>query len=162
MGQTPTSDEIRLMVREALRSAGPNASAVSPSPGVDIAAQIRADLQRHGASSIPVQLTDDFDLNLFIGRILNLADAGDIRSAMASGKVRFTMAGVDPAQPGNTTVQPAGSDACVFDKGVLNETKITEIARTHTRVEIGRAAVVTPLARDRARELKIELIRRRP
>ncbi|MBC8158960.1 MAG: hypothetical protein H8E94_06485 [Alphaproteobacteria bacterium] len=162
MGQIPTSDEIRRMVREALRSVAPNASAVSPAPGIDIAAQIRADLQRQGTSSIPVQLTGDFDLNLFIGRILSLADAGDIRNAMASGKVRFTMEDIGAAPASSITAPPASTGAYVFDKGVLNETKIAEIAKTHTRAEIGRAAVITPLARDRARELKIELIRRRP
>lgn len=176
MGQALSSDEIRMLVREALRGAAPDASAVpsvSSSQGIDIAEQIREDLKRQGASTIAVQVSSDFDLNLFIGRILSLADAGDIRSAMAAGKVRFTLAGDGPSHNSNkmgnrnTSIpkgnRPTGnSEAYVIEKGVLNETKIAEIAKTHGRVEIGRGVVLTPLAKDRARELKLELIRRRP
>ena len=171
MGKMPNSDEIRLLVREAVRSIAPDASATSGAlsqpqasgQGVDIAAQIRADLGRTGESLIPVQVGSNFDLNLFVGRILSLADAADIRNAMAQGKVRFVMGAEnaihgDGATTGRTS---GGGGTYIIEKGVLNETKIAEIAKSHTRVELGHAAVLTPLAKDRARELKIELIRRR-
>ena len=46
--------------------------------------------------------------------------------------------------------------------GVLSETRVVEIARTHRRIVLGAEVVLTPLARDKAREMKIELARQKP
>ena len=46
--------------------------------------------------------------------------------------------------------------------GVLSETKVVEIARTHKRIVVGAEVVLTPLARDKAREMKVELKRQKP
>jgi hypothetical protein len=45
---------------------------------------------------------------------------------------------------------------------VLNELRIAEIGKKYTKVVLGPDVVVTPLARDRARELKLELVRSKP
>jgi hypothetical protein len=42
---------------------------------------------------------------------------------------------------------------------MLSETRIAEIGKHHTKIVVGPEVVVTPLARDRARELKLELVR---
>ncbi len=49
-----------------------------------------------------------------------------------------------------------------FDSGVLNESKVAEIGRTHAKIIIGTDVAVTPLARDRAREIRIEIVRQKP
>jgi hypothetical protein len=49
-----------------------------------------------------------------------------------------------------------------LDRGMLSETRIAEIGKRHTRIIVGADVVVTPLARDRARELKLELVRSKP
>jgi hypothetical protein len=46
--------------------------------------------------------------------------------------------------------------------GVLNESKVAELGRTHSKIIIGTDVAVTPLARDRAREIKIEIVRQKP
>jgi hypothetical protein len=46
--------------------------------------------------------------------------------------------------------------------GVLSETKLVEIARSHKRIALGAEVVLTPLARDKAREMKVELTRQKP
>jgi hypothetical protein len=42
---------------------------------------------------------------------------------------------------------------------MLTEMRIAEIGKTYRKVIVGPGVVVTPLARDRARELKLELVR---
>ena len=49
-----------------------------------------------------------------------------------------------------------------IDQGMLNEMRIAEIGKQYSRVLVGPEVVVTPLARDRARELKLELVRSKP
>jgi hypothetical protein len=49
-----------------------------------------------------------------------------------------------------------------FDSGVLNESKVAEIGKTHAKIVIGAEVAVTPLARDRAREIRIEIVRQKP
>jgi len=46
--------------------------------------------------------------------------------------------------------------------GVLSEVRVAEIGRTHTKIIIGTDVAVTPLARDRAREIRIEIVRQKP
>jgi hypothetical protein len=49
-----------------------------------------------------------------------------------------------------------------IDKGVLTEAMVVEIGRSNSRVIIGKTVAVTPLARDKAREVKLEIVREKP
>ena len=42
------------------------------------------------------------------------------------------------------------------------KSKVAEIGRTHSKIIIGTDVAVTPLARDRAREIRIEIVRQKP
>ena len=46
-----------------------------------------------------------------------------------------------------------------MNDGMLNELRVEEIGRQYGTIVLGPNVVVTPLARDRARELKLELVR---
>ena len=46
--------------------------------------------------------------------------------------------------------------------GVLTETRVVEIARSHRKIVLGTEVVLTPLARDKAREMRLELTRQKP
>jgi hypothetical protein len=48
------------------------------------------------------------------------------------------------------------------DSGVLTEATVVAAGKAHTRILIASEVAVTPLARDRARELKIEIVRQKP
>ena len=48
------------------------------------------------------------------------------------------------------------------DAGVLTEATVVAAGKGHARIVIGSDVAVTPLARDRARELKIEIVRQKP
>jgi hypothetical protein len=45
---------------------------------------------------------------------------------------------------------------------VLTETRVAEAGKAHRRITIGAEVAVTPLARDRARQMKIEIVREKP
>ena len=54
--------------------------------------------------------------------------------------------------------EPASSLAT----GVLTEALVTKLATGHHKILIGGEVVVTPLARERARMLKVEIVRQQP
>jgi hypothetical protein len=64
--------------------------------------------------------------------------------------------------PSPTPPRKGEGQAVHFTSGVLNESKVAEIGRTHAKIIIGTDVAVTPLARDRAREIRIEIVRQKP
>jgi hypothetical protein len=49
-----------------------------------------------------------------------------------------------------------------LSSGVLTETKVRDAAGKHAKIILGPDVAVTPLARDKARELKIVIERQKP
>jgi hypothetical protein len=58
--------------------------------------------------------------------------------------------------------QGGGKGSYRHMSGVLTEAKIAAVAKSHRRIVIGSEVAVTPLARDKARELKLEIVREAP
>ncbi|MBZ0259132.1 MAG: hypothetical protein K8F90_00820 [Hyphomicrobiales bacterium] len=103
----------------------------------------RAD-PKQGAETI--RIGSDADLQAFISRI---SSPGVIESVRA-GKLRFTL--------GHTAPAPTGPGDIL--EGVISEQKISALAGKGA-VILGPTAVLTPLARDRARKLGLKIERRR-
>ena len=99
---------------------------------------------KHGVETI--RIGSDADLQAFIARI---SSPGVIESVRA-GKLRFTLAQTAPA--------PAGQGDIM--EGVISEQKISALVEKGTLI-LGPTAVLTPLARDRARKLGLKIERRR-
>jgi hypothetical protein len=57
---------------------------------------------------------------------------------------------------------PQGGGERRVESGLLTEAAVTAAAKTCTRIVIGPEVAVTPLARDKAREMKIEIVRQKP
>src|SRR5687767_14701081 len=55
-----------------------------------------------------------------------------------------------------------GGRASSLAAGVLTEALVTKLAAGHHKILIGGEVVVTPLARERARMLKVEIVRQQP
>jgi hypothetical protein len=64
--------------------------------------------------------------------------------------------------PSPTPPRKGEGQAARFTSGVLNESKVAELGRTHSKIIIEADVAVTPLARDRAREIKVEIVRQKP
>jgi hypothetical protein len=129
---TKRDDTLRSMVREVLQD-------VLSSRGrtkTEAAATAEAE---------PVRLETDAELQAFLRRVTDPATAEAIRS----GRLDFMLAS------GNGTARREG----ILD-GVITEQKIDALAVSGTLV-LGPGAVLTPLAKDRARRLGLKIERRR-
>lgn len=175
-----SQDEIRRMVRELLRDAvaggGERAppqpsSAGPPRPGDlgdvgGLSERVRAALAGAGGGGIEIAIAGDADLNAFAQQVALCALERDLLGAIAANRVRFRLAGGerDVAAPQRAETQAAVpptacGEAYHWEQGLLGETKITEIARTHAKLVLGRRALMTPLAWDRARSLGLQVAR---
>ncbi len=156
MGERMSRDELRTLVRATLREALGQGAAEAPKPTApakttSFAERLRAD------KPIDIAIANDGDLARFARDVAEAASDADLKAVLLSGKARFQLSGAKPA----AAPSPPRSGAFHWDKGVLSEAKVTEIARKHVRIVLGPGAVMTPLARDRAREVKIELVRQK-
>ena len=75
------------------------------------------------------------------------------------GRIALKDAYNKSVQPGAGSSAGAGAPSVDIANGVVTERKVAEAARLGTRLVVGRRAVVTPLARDRARALGLTIER---
>lgn len=100
-----------------------------------------------------VSLRTDADLEAFVRRLLHLLDNPKHRDALRSGRLRFRL--TPGAVPGSA--QPARR----IDSGAVTEAMVRQAALAGARLVLGRRAVLTPLARDRARAAGVQIERER-
>ena len=139
-------DELRALVREVLRDVLPNGL----------------------TGTETVNLSTDEDLAAFVKRLLDLDP--DQREELRSGRKRFRLA-VPSAAPSAAPVpagpahgaERAGESALVrrIERGAVTEAMIKAAARAGQRLVLGRGAVLTPLARDRARASGVQIEKER-
>jgi hypothetical protein len=125
------SSELRHMVREVLREA------------------MAQRQPAHAGAAETVRIANDHDLAAFVARVTEPATLEKLRA----GKLRFTL-GITPAPA------PAAAAAAVALTGVITEQKIDHHKGAGTLV-LAPGAVLTPLARDKARRLGLTIERRR-
>jgi hypothetical protein len=136
-------EELRALVREVIRDVLPNGL-----PAIET-----------------VNLSTDEDLASFVKRLLDL-DPGQ-REELRSGRKRFRLATValTPAAPPSPSPSPgAGPGASPvrrIERGAVTEAMINQAARAGERLVLGRGAVLTPLARDRARASGVQIEKER-
>jgi len=125
-------DELRALVREVIRDVLPKGLPVTET----------------------VNLSTDDDLGAFVNRLLDLEP--DQREELRSGRKRFRLAS-PPTRPvpagAANGAERAGESAPVrrIERGAVTEAVVMAAARAGERLVLGRGAVLTPLARDRAR-----------
>ncbi len=135
MTDTESSDALRQMVREVLHEVLPR------------------EAQDHGDEVRRVQVRDDHDLADLVTQVLNLAEDPDRAADLRAGRIRFRLA--DDAGTG----APSGPAPIDVERGAVTERLIQRAAREQRPLRIGPRAVVTPLARDRARALGVDIHR---
>jgi len=92
-----------------------------------------------------VTLASDADLDRFVRGLL--ARPPEELEAIRAGRLRFTLG----------AAQPAG--VVRVERGAVTERKVDEAAKAGARLVLGPAAVLTPLARDKARAKGIKIER---
>jgi hypothetical protein len=141
-------DELRALVREVIQDVLPKGLPVTET----------------------VNLSTDQDLAAFVNRLLDLDP--DQREELRSGRKRFRLAAppAPPALPAPSVPAAAGRAGPVsagsgngaeragestpvrrIERGAVTEAAVMAAARAGERLVLGRGAVLTPLARDRAR-----------
>ena len=135
-------EELRALVREVIRDVLPKGLPVAET----------------------VILSTDEDLAVFVKRLLDLDP--DQREEVRSGRKRFRLATSSalpvPAGAANGA-ERAGESAPVrrIERGAVTEAVINAAARAGERLVLGRGAVLTPLARDRARASGVQIEKER-
>ena len=138
-------DELRALVREVIQDVLPKGLPVTET----------------------VNLSTDQDLAAFVNRLLDLDP--DQREEFRSGRKRFRLA-APPAPPASSApaaagragpgsagsgngAEQAGESTPVrrIERGAVTEAAVMAAGRAGERLVLGRGAVLTPLARDRAR-----------
>jgi hypothetical protein len=150
------------MVRRVLKETLAGGDGRSEAPPAGFSAALRTALSRGKPARMPVVVRNAADLDRFARDLLEAADSVDLKAAILAGEVRFEMPPVSPENKSVTAKPSAASGSYQAKPGVLGEAKIVELARAHSRILIGGDVVVTPLAREKAREMKIELVRQKP
>jgi hypothetical protein len=162
-------DVLRELLHEAL--AGPNGDGVAPQvPPPPVAAVHRPSTWARppagaeviggraaaaapaagAAGAEPVALESDADLDRFVRGLLARFEDPAAREAVRTGRLRFTLArGAGGAPAGTVRVA----------RGAVTERTVERVARAGGRLVLGPGAVLTPLAREKARAKGIEIER---
>jgi hypothetical protein len=159
--------ELRALVREVVRDAvkdlaGKNGAAPAPKApppppppppvqtvadqfGVSPSGPLAAD-QKHRSES--VRLTNDRELDGFVRALLKLFENPKCRADLKAGRLTFRLAGATSAGRGQSQR---------IDSGAVTERHIADVAAAGASLVLGPRAVLTPLAREKARALGVSI-----
>jgi hypothetical protein len=157
-------EAIRALVRQVLRDALPEA--VRERIASEAAKAISAPAsQKKGESTVrtaesdsakveEVAITSDAELNVFVRRLLTLEPKQ--REAVQAGRLKFRLKRARKSADADAAAR-GGSER--IDKGIVTEKKVMAAAKAGKRLVVGKGVVLTPLARDKARQLGLEIER---
>jgi hypothetical protein len=147
---TVSAEQLRALVREVLAEVAGKAprpiEEVPPSPAH--AASRGAD----AAGAWTVRIETDDDLHAFALRVLELGDNPGLRRDLIGGRIRFALA---------RSATASAAAVHQVDKGAVTERTVAAAAKAGARLVLGPRAVLTPLARDKARALGVPIERPR-
>ncbi|MBM0125719.1 hypothetical protein [Pimelobacter simplex] len=102
-----------------------------------------------------VRIGDDADLDRFARHLLALFENPKNRQDLRAGRLRFRLAG------GAAAAESADRPAQRIDTGAVTERQVRAAAEAGRRLVLGRRAVLTPLAREKARALGVPIEKER-
>ena len=103
-----------------------------------------------------VDLRSDADLDAFVRSLARRLENPRDRMAILSGRLRFALAAAA------TGPESSGTAATMrIEKGAVTERHVREAAEKRARLVLSPRAVLTPMARDRARSLGVEIEKER-
>jgi hypothetical protein len=143
-----SSDELRAAVRAVLRDVLP--AAVTGPVRDDVASVPTAAL----AGEVVVHT--DADLAVLLRRIAALCEDPAARAALREGRHGFRLA----ATPHRSGQRPGAATVRV-ERGAVTERAVAKAAADGARLVLGPKAVLTPLARDKARVLGVDIEKER-
>jgi hypothetical protein len=168
-------EALRGLIRQMLRDAVPAdvqkklAAALKTKGAAPKTAKTLASAALQENRTEDVSIATDGDLQRFAQRLLALAEDAASREAIKSGKLKFRLAGRGPVsatapkrQPREerslSAPQPSGNGHRI-DKGLVAERHIVAAAKNGKKLTVAKGVAVTPLARDKARQLGVVIER---
>jgi hypothetical protein len=168
-------EALRGLIRQVLRDAVPAdvqkklAAALKTKGAAPKTARTPAAASPQEKRTEDVSIATDGDLQRFVQRLLALAEDAAGREALKSGKLKFRLAGRGPAgaaapkrlpheERGSSVPQPSGGGHRI-DKGLVAERHIVAAAKNGKKLTVAKGVAVTPLARDKARQLGVVIER---
>lgn len=140
-----SGEDLRAVVREVLRDVLPAAVAGAPTR------------ERTGT----VSLRTDGDLQAFVREVATMCEDTEIRAQLRDGRWSFHLApdGTSPSGESLAAGVPArpGPSVTRIDRGAVTERAVARAAADGARLVLGPRAVLTPLARDKARLLGVDI-----
>jgi len=105
-----------------------------------------------------VDLRTDADLDAFVRSLVRRLENPRDRMAIRSGRLRFRLGAIGTG----AGAAPAAGPAMRIERGAVTERTVRDAAAAGARLVLARRAVLTPMARDRARSLGVEIEKERP
>lgn len=174
MGLNFSEEQIRQAVREALSEAIPASEdrfAGSKSAGnCELMKQILESISNNCNTPVRVDIDNGRKFGNFVRDLVKCAADKNVEAMILANRLKFEVNGV-----GNSRAVPVGTTNRATERGqwsnghemndgrlesgVLTESRTLALAKFSKRVVIGSKVVVTPLARDRARAIGLEIVR---
>lgn len=132
----------------------PESDTTRPQPSAPAPVSAQTDA---GAAVERVDLRSDADLDAFVRSLVHRFENPRDRMAIRSGKLRFRLGAT-----AETTSQSASAPAIRIERGAVTERAVRDAAAQGARLVLAPRAVLTPMARDRARSLGVEIEKERP
>lgn len=104
-------------------------------------------------AATPVSVGTDAELDALVRRVALLCDDPDRRAALQEGRHGFTLA----SRPDPPLGEADAGRTLRIERGAVTERAVANAAKAGSRLVLGPRAVLTPLARDRARVLGVEI-----
>ena len=147
-------DELRAMVRDVLRDVLPSSAGQSGPPQSGPPQSGPVYTVRDGVEAVQtVSVRSDQELAAFVSRLLHMFENPKHRDDLRAGRLRFRLAASGLAG----SARPVHR----IEKGAVTEAAVKDAARAGARLVLGPRAVLTPLARDRARVAGVEIEKER-
>jgi hypothetical protein len=136
----------------------PAESDTTPAIGASQARQLAPAAAAHSGADVEVvDLRSDADLDAFVRSLVHRFENPRDRMAIRSGKLRFRLGATSAL-----AAAPAAAPAIRIERGAVTERTVRDAAAQGARLVLAPRAVLTPMARDRARSLGVEIEKERP
>jgi hypothetical protein len=143
-----TRDQLRELVREVVRDAVAGVVPTAPAPPAPVTTEPTGPLAvDEKTRTDTVRIANDQDLDTFVRQLLRLFENPKTRADLRSGRLSFRLAGKGRGAPATHRI----------DSGAVTERHIADMADSGGVLVLGRKAVLTPLAREKARALGITI-----
>jgi hypothetical protein len=164
-------EQLRLLVREVVRDAVRDLSPKGATPVTPVTPPPAAARPPAAAPAAPtgptptgplaadersrtdtVSIRSDAELDAFVRNLLRLFENPKTRADLRNGRLTYRLAGAARG-PGGATRR--------VERGAVTERHVAELAESGTTLVLGPRAVLTPLARERARALGLTIEKER-